>query len=258
MTVLKNTEWPTSFETCEQVGQKIIAVEKATDGQTANLGNELLAAYQECLKEDPEFHVEKFKQAMASVLGFPYKYKGEKHEGTRTQKSMLESSPYLKTYFHAMKTAESAFKGDNSGEKKAIAQSKAANLSSLSDATTMQSVRHASEAVAKYRKAEKKKAAKLADDSPLGQAYADLTLARDKCAELLKDGHLTEADIVEVVERATDAFNRAANKGLKAQEKANAKAEKEAEKQKAATQKAASEAATKRHAKPKAKAKQAA
>ena len=160
MTIVKNTEWPTSFETCEQVGQKIIAVEKATDGQTANLGNELLAAYQECLKEDADFHVEKFKQAMASVLGFPYKYKGEKYEGTRTQKSMLESSPYLKTYFHAMKTAESAFKGDNSGEKKAIAQSKAGNLSSLSDATTMQSVRHASEAVAKYRKAEKKKAAK--------------------------------------------------------------------------------------------------
>ena len=258
MTVLENTEWPTSFDTCEEVGKKIIAVEKATDGQTANLGNELLAAYQECLAEDPEFHVEKFKQALASVLGFNYKDKGKNYEGSRYKKSMLESSPYLKTYFHAMKTAESAFKKRDSGEMKAIAKSKAANLSSLSDATTMQSVRHASEAVAKYRKAEKKKAEKLADDSPLGRAYADLTLARDKCAELLKDGHLTEADIVEVVERATDAFNRAANKGLKAQEKANAQAEKEAEKQKAATKKAASEAATKRHAKPKAKAKQAA
>lgn len=256
-----DTTLPTEFDTCREIAGDIVNHEADSAKALTNRGNELLKAYQALLAVDDRFTVAEFENQLAAGLGFNYKSpkpdgKTEKVDGQRG--AIREASPFLKQYFWAMGQVEAAFlTKEGSKERKAIAQ-KRPNLKGLSTASTMADVRNGAKSLTEARK-EWKKAETLANDkTPFGEASRELKEATDKCAALVKAGFLTEADMIEAINRATDAFNRQANKGQKAMDKATAQAEKEAEAQKAATKKAASKAATKRHAKPKAKAKQAA
>lgn len=256
-----DTTLPNEFDVCRDIAGDIVNQEADSAKALTNKGNELLKAYQELLAVDSRFTVAEFENQLAAGLGYNYKSPKpdggtERIEGQRG--ALRESSNFLKQYFWALGQVEAAFNTpEDSPERKALAEH-APTCKGIAEAKFMSDIRKGAKAMTEMRK-EQKKAKALADDkTPLGEAHRELKEATNKCAALVKAGFLTEDDLIEAIQRATDAFNRQGNKGQKAMDKATAQAEKEAEKQKAATKKAAKQAATKRHAKPKAKAKQAA